>query len=56
MGFQRVLEQRVTTILDRLLIKPSLASLPPLEGGLLQVGAWLYHIFIPDFWAKCMHA
>ncbi|TVU51539.1 hypothetical protein EJB05_02974, partial [Eragrostis curvula] len=34
---QRVLEQRVTTILDRLLIKPSLASLPPLEeGGLLQ--------------------
>ncbi|CAL4903623.1 unnamed protein product [Urochloa decumbens] len=34
---QRVLEQRVTTILDRILIKPSLASLPPLEeGGLLQ--------------------
>ncbi|CAD6270198.1 unnamed protein product [Miscanthus lutarioriparius] len=35
---QRVLEQRVTTILDRILIKPSLASLPPLEGegSLLQ--------------------
>ncbi|EES16946.1 hypothetical protein BDA96_08G092200 [Sorghum bicolor] len=35
---QRVLEQRVTIILDRILIKPSLASLPPLEGegGLLQ--------------------
>ncbi|KAG2623638.1 hypothetical protein PVAP13_3KG072000 [Panicum virgatum] len=34
---QRVLEQRVTTILDRILIKPSLAALPPLEGGhLLQ--------------------
>ncbi|CAN6330905.1 unnamed protein product [Urochloa humidicola] len=34
---QRVLEQRVTTILDRILIKPSLANLPPLEeGGLLQ--------------------
>lgn len=33
---QRVLEQRVTTILDRIIVKPSLASLPPLEGGLLQ--------------------
>uniref|UniRef100_A0A0E0FAR5 Exocyst complex component Sec10 n=1 Tax=Oryza meridionalis TaxID=40149 RepID=A0A0E0FAR5_9ORYZ len=34
---QRVLEQRVTAILDRLLIKPSLANLPPIEeGGLLQ--------------------
>ncbi|CAD6267934.1 unnamed protein product [Miscanthus lutarioriparius] len=35
---QRVLEQRVTTILDRILIKPSLACLPPLEGegGLLH--------------------
>jgi len=34
---QRVLEQRVTTILDKILIKPSLAALPPLEeGGLLQ--------------------
>ncbi|KAL6641693.1 hypothetical protein ACP70R_019874 [Stipagrostis hirtigluma subsp. patula] len=34
---QRVLEQRVTTILDKLLIKPPLGSLPPLEeGGLLQ--------------------
>lgn len=33
---QRVLEQRVTTILDRILIKPSLASLPLEEGGLLK--------------------
>ncbi|KAG0498550.1 hypothetical protein HPP92_002845 [Vanilla planifolia] len=33
---QRVLEQRVTAILDKLLIKPSLLNLPPLEeGGLL---------------------
>ncbi|XP_020571289.1 exocyst complex component 5 [Phalaenopsis equestris] len=33
---QRVLEQRVTTILDKLLIKPSLVNLPPVEhGGLL---------------------
>jgi hypothetical protein len=28
-----VLEQRVTAILDKLLIRPSLASLPPIEGG-----------------------
>uniref|UniRef100_A0A0E0BQT7 Exocyst complex component Sec10 n=1 Tax=Oryza glumipatula TaxID=40148 RepID=A0A0E0BQT7_9ORYZ len=34
---QRVLEQRVTAILDKLLIKPSLANLPPIEeGGLLH--------------------
>uniref|UniRef100_R7WFD0 Exocyst complex component 5 n=1 Tax=Aegilops tauschii TaxID=37682 RepID=R7WFD0_AEGTA len=34
---QRVLEQRVTAILDKLLIRPSLASLPPVEeGGLLH--------------------
>lgn len=34
---QRVLEQRVTAILDKLLIKPSLMNLPPVEqGGLLQ--------------------
>ncbi|KAM0837150.1 hypothetical protein ACQ4PT_061854 [Festuca glaucescens] len=34
---QRVLEQRVTAILDKLLIRPSLASLPPIEeGGLLH--------------------
>ncbi|KAI4378023.1 hypothetical protein MLD38_015566 [Melastoma candidum] len=33
---QRVLEQRVTAILDRLLVKPSLVNLPPMEeGGLL---------------------
>nr|CAD1824490.1 unnamed protein product [Ananas comosus var. bracteatus] len=33
---QRVLEQRVTSILDKLLIKPSLVNLPPIEeGGLL---------------------
>ncbi|ONK57962.1 uncharacterized protein A4U43_C09F6210 [Asparagus officinalis] len=33
---QRVLEQRVTSILDKLLIKPSLVNLPPVEeGGLL---------------------
>ncbi|XP_008807526.1 exocyst complex component 5 [Phoenix dactylifera] len=33
---QRVLEQRVTAILDRLLVKPSLVNLPPVEqGGLL---------------------
>ncbi|KAI0519984.1 hypothetical protein KFK09_007449 [Dendrobium nobile] len=33
---QRVLEQRVTAILDKLLIKPSLVNLPPVEhGGLL---------------------
>ncbi|XP_058076178.1 exocyst complex component SEC10b-like isoform X2 [Magnolia sinica] len=34
---QRVLEQRVTAILDKLLEKPSLVNLPPVdEGGLLQ--------------------
>ncbi|XP_073007870.1 exocyst complex component 5-like [Typha latifolia] len=33
---QRVLEQRVTSILDKLLVKPSLANLPPIEeGGLI---------------------
>lgn len=33
---QRVLEQRVTAILDKLLVKPSLVNLPPVEqGGLL---------------------
>ncbi|XP_052170300.1 exocyst complex component SEC10b [Diospyros lotus] len=33
---QRVLEQRVTTLLDKLLVKPSLVNLPPIEeGGLL---------------------
>ncbi|KAL5792329.1 hypothetical protein ACOSP7_000923 [Xanthoceras sorbifolium] len=33
---QRVLEQRVTAILDKLLVKPSLVNLPPMdEGGLL---------------------
>ncbi|KAH7513069.1 hypothetical protein FEM48_Zijuj12G0157400 [Ziziphus jujuba var. spinosa] len=33
---QRVLEQRVTTLLDKLLVKPSLVNLPPVEeGGLL---------------------
>ncbi|KAK9144987.1 hypothetical protein Sjap_004890 [Stephania japonica] len=33
---QRVLEQRVTALLDKLLVKPSLMNLPPIEeGGLL---------------------
>ncbi|KAI3441763.1 WRKY domain-containing protein [Psidium guajava] len=33
---QRVLEQRVTALLDKILVKPSLVNLPPLEeGGLL---------------------
>jgi len=33
---QRVLEQRITALLDKLLLKPSLVNLPPLEeGGLL---------------------
>ncbi|XP_044493678.1 exocyst complex component SEC10b-like [Mangifera indica] len=33
---QRVLEQRVTAILDKVLVKPSLVNLPPMEeGGLL---------------------
>lgn len=35
---QRVLEQRVTALLDKLLLKPSLVNLPPMEeGGLLLV-------------------
>ncbi|KAG1363387.1 Exocyst complex component 5 [Cocos nucifera] len=35
---QRVLEQRVTGLLDRLLTNPSLVDLPPVEqGGLLQI-------------------
>ncbi|KAF8413236.1 hypothetical protein HHK36_001212 [Tetracentron sinense] len=35
---QRVLEQRVTALLDKLLVKPSLVNLPPVEqGGLLLV-------------------
>ncbi|KAL6007596.1 Exocyst complex component 5 [Asimina triloba] len=34
---QRVLEQRVTAVLDKLLVKPSFLNLPPLDdGGLLQ--------------------
>jgi len=45
-----VLEQRVTTILDKILIKPSLAALPPLEGGgLLQVSLVLDNISIVAF-------
>ncbi|KAL6290356.1 hypothetical protein ACE6H2_007866 [Prunus campanulata] len=33
---QRVLEQRVTALLDKLLVKPSLVNVPPIEeGGLL---------------------
>nr|DAD48679.1 TPA_asm: hypothetical protein HUJ06_018616 [Nelumbo nucifera] len=33
---QRVLEQRVTAVLDKVLVKPSLVNLPPVEkGGLL---------------------
>ena len=35
---QRVLEQRVTALLDKLLVKPSLVNLPSIEeGGLLLV-------------------
>lgn len=35
---QRVLEQRVTALLDKLLVKPSLVNLPSMEeGGLLLV-------------------
>lgn len=35
---QRVLEQRVTAVLDKLLVKPSLVKLPSMEeGGLLLV-------------------
>ena len=35
---QRVLEQRVTALLDKLLVKPSLVNPPPIEeGGLLLV-------------------
>lgn len=35
---QRVLEQRVTAILDKLLVKPSLVNVTPVdEGGLLLV-------------------
>jgi hypothetical protein len=38
MYVQRVLEQRVTALLDKLLVKPSLVNLPPMEeGGLLLV-------------------
>jgi len=38
MYMQRVLEQRVTALLDKLLVKPSLVNLPPMEeGGLLLV-------------------
>ena len=44
-----MLEQRVTTILDKILIKPSLAALPPLEGGLLQVSLVLDNISIVAF-------
>lgn len=35
---QRILEQRVSLVLDRVLVKPMLTSPPPVEeGGLLQV-------------------
>lgn len=35
---QRVLEQRITALLDKLLVKPSLVNLPSMEeGGLLLV-------------------
>lgn len=38
MFVQRVLEQRVTALLDKILVKPSLVNLPPMEeGGLLLV-------------------
>ena len=39
---QRVLEQRVTGILDKILVKPSLMNQPPVqEGGLLLVCRYL---------------
>ena len=43
---QRVLEQRVTGILDKILAKPSLMSPPPVqEGGLLLVCRYLFISF-----------
>jgi len=37
-SMQRVLEQRVTALLDKLLEKPSLMNPPPIEeGGILAV-------------------
>jgi hypothetical protein len=47
---QRVLEQRVTALLDKLLVKPSLVNLPPMEeGGLLLVCriAWSKLFIVP---------
>lgn len=41
-NMQRVLEQRVAAILDKLLVKPSLVNLTPVdEGGLLLVSYFL---------------
>lgn len=38
LNMQRVLEQRVTALLDKLLVKQSLVNLPPMEeGGLILV-------------------
>lgn len=38
---QRVLEQRITALLDKLLVKPSLVNLPSVEeGGLLLVSTF----------------
>ena len=44
---QRVLEQRVTALLDKLLVKPSLVNLPPMEeGGLLLVSRLTMVLFL----------
>ena len=44
---QRVLEQRVTALLDKLLVKPSLVNLPPMEeGGLLLVSRLTTVLFL----------
>ena len=45
--WQRVLEQRVTTLLDKLLIKPSLVNPPTMEeGGLLLVSSITGYVFV----------
>lgn len=45
---QRVLEQRVTALLDKLLVKPSLVNPPPMEeGGLLLVSRITKCVSIP---------
>lgn len=50
---QRVLEQRVTGILDKILAKPSLMSPPPVqEGGLLLVCRYLLYLFFSIFFSR----